>query len=119
MTRMSKLNSQVLAVLLVTLIAAISMAQQEDPLMLAPAARPAGCHQHGAKLPAPGPVSYRCCQSGHDSAILQTSLAAQLSSALLATSHAMPFPITIPTQVWVRRLKISSPDPPHLVPLRI
>ena len=41
-------------------------------MVMAPA-RPAACHQHEGALPSPQPVSYRCCQSGHDSAIVQSS----------------------------------------------
>lgn len=115
---MSKSSSKILAVWLLTLIATISVVGQEGHMMPAPV-RPAGCHQHGAKPPASVPVSYRCCQGGHDSAILQTSSAVQLSSNLLATSDAMPAPITMPIQVLVHGLKISSPDPPHVVPLRV
>jgi len=115
---MSKSGPKILAVLLLTLMAAISVAGQEGHMM-PPPVRPAGCHHHGATPPASAPVSYRCCQNGHDSAIVQSSLAAQLSSTLLATGDPMPFPNTLPTQVWVRGRKISSPDPPHLVPLRI
>ena len=115
---MSKSSSKILAVWLLALIATLSAAGQEDHMMPA-LARPAGCHQHGAKLPASVPVSYRCCQGGHDSAILQTSSAVQLSSNLLATGDAMPAPIIVPIQIWVHSPKISSPDPPHTIPLRV
>src|SRR5580765_3397927 len=115
---MSKSSSKILAVWLLTLIATISAAGQEDHMMMAPV-RPAGCHQHGAKAPASVPVSYRCCQGGHDSAILQTSSAAQLSSTPLATGDAIPAPIIVPIQLWVHRPKFSSPDPPHTIPLRV
>jgi hypothetical protein len=115
---MGKSSSKILAVLLVTLMAAISVAGREGHMMPA-AVRPAGCHQHGAKPPASVPVSYRCCQNGHDSAILQTSRAAQVSSTLLATGDVMPAPVTIAIQVWVQSLKILSPDPPHTIPLRV
>jgi hypothetical protein len=115
---MSKLNPKMLAVFLLTAMTALSVAGQGGSLMVVMSARPAGCHQPGAKPPASRPVSYRCCQSGHDSAILQTSFATQLSSALISTGDSIPAAITIPTQDSLQ-LIISSPDPPHTIPLRV
>jgi hypothetical protein len=87
-------------------------------MMAVVAARPAGCHQHGAKPPANTPVSYRCCQSGHDSAILQSSLATPLSE-VVSSGFSIPALITVSTQGCLHTLTISSPDPPHTIPLRV
>ena len=117
---MGKLSYQILAVLLLCLTATISLAGQEDPLMLAPAARHAGCHERGAKPPASVPVSYRCCQSGHNSVLLRTSLTTQLSSARpVSNRDLIPAPIEISTQTCLYSLTIFSPDPPHPPPLRV
>jgi hypothetical protein len=108
------------AMLLLTLTAAVSAAGQESTLMLPVPARSAVCHQHGAKPPAPTPVSYRCCQSGHDSAILQTPLTTRLSSAhRVSTGASISAPITVSTQSCLRSLTIASPDPPRTFPLRV
>src|SRR5713226_1783666 len=32
--------------------------------------RTAGCHEHRSPLPSPEPVSHKCCQIGHHTAIL-------------------------------------------------
>jgi hypothetical protein len=116
---MHKFGSKAFAVFLLTAMATVSMAGQEGTMMAVVPARPAGCHQHGAKPPASAPVSYRCCQSGHDSAILQTSLGTPLSSALVSTGVSMPALITVSIQSCLPSLMILSPDPPHSIPLRV
>ena len=117
MVKMHKFSSKVLAVLLLTAMATVPVAGQEGPFMMVVAARPAGCHQHGAKPPASAPVSYRCCQSGHDSAILQTLLTPRLSG--FSTGVSIPVPIPVATQRCLHRLMISSSDPPDTIPLRV
>jgi hypothetical protein len=116
MIEMHKFSYKVLAVLLLAAMATVVVAGQEGPLMVV-AARPAGCHQHGAKPPVSAPVSYRCCQSGHDSAILQTLLTPQLSG--FSTSVSIPVPIPVATQRCLHSLMISSSDPPDTIPLRV
>jgi hypothetical protein len=109
-----------MAMLLLTLTAAVSVAGQESTLMLPVSARPAICHRHGAKPSAPTPVSYRCCQSGHDSAILQTPLTTRLCSAhRVSTGASISAPISVSTQSRLQSLTISSPDPPRTIPLRV
>jgi hypothetical protein len=118
--RMNKLGSKMLAALLVTLMAAISLAEQESTLMVVVPGQPAGCHQHGATPPASTPVSYRCCQTGHDSAMPQSSFVTQLSlSQLVTTSASSNAPVAMPIQGSLKSLMISSPDPPHTIPLRV
>jgi hypothetical protein len=120
-TRMNA-GARGVAMLLLTLTAAVSVAGQESTLMLpVPApARSAVCHQHGAKPSAPTPVSYRCCQSGHDSAILQTPLTTRLSAAHgVSTGASISAPVTVSTQSRLQSLTIASPDPPRTFPLRV
>ena len=83
------------------------------------AAPAAGCHQHGAKAPARSPSSYRCCQIGHNQAVLQnpsvqTSLADPVWNASLKLA---------PVEASVHRdpgsATILSPDPPHMIPIRV
>src|SRR6266576_2054069 len=116
---MAKRYSKVFATLLLVLMATVSWAGQDSMAMTGPAAPPAGCHQHGAKPPASPPVSYRCCQSGHNSAVLQTSFTTLLYSALASTGVSIPAPITVSTQGCLHSLILSSPDPPHTIPLRV
>lgn len=113
------LNSKVLAVLLLTAMA-VSAAGQQGLTMAAMEARSAGCHHDGAKPPAPVPASYRCCQSGHDSAIVLTPLTTQRSSAQLAFAGALVSDsFTIPPQSSFPDLMIASPDPPRTILLRV
>src|ERR1700724_2149682 len=118
-TRMAKRYAKVFATLLLVLMAMVSLAGQDSMAMTGPAAPPAGCHQHGAKPPTSTPVSYRCCQSGHNSAILQTSLTTLLCSPLVSTGVSIPTPITVSTQGCLHSLILSSPDPPLTIPLRV
>jgi hypothetical protein len=108
-----------LAVLLLAAMIAIPLAGQDGSLMMEPA-RPAACHQHDGGAPASQPVSYRCCQSGHDSAILQDSPTSQLDSADLGTPFEWTDIFAPPSKVQiVRQVATSSADPPNLTPLRI
>jgi hypothetical protein len=117
---MSKRATKLMPIFLLTLMVAVSLAGQESTLMVAVAGPSAGCHQHGAKPPASTPASYRCCQTGHDSAILQNSFVTQLSlSRLVTTSGSSNAPSAMPIEGSLKSLMISSPDPPHTIPLRV
>jgi hypothetical protein len=118
-TRMNA-GARGVAMLLLTLTAAVSVAGRESTLMLPVPARPAVCHQHGAKPLAPKPVSYRCCQSGHDSAILQAPLTTRLSAAHgVSTGASISAPVRVSTQSRLQSLTVTSPDPPRTFPLRV
>ncbi len=116
---MAYLSTKLLAFLLLTTVAAVTLTGQDASLMIAAGAPSAGCHQHDP-APVPKPVSYRCCQSGHDSAILQSSLASRLDSAELPSTfearETRPIPVTY---LRLRDLTISSADPPDITPLRV
>ena len=116
---MPKSSPNWLAILLLAVMIVVPLAGQDVSAMMAPA-RPAVCHQHEGAPPLPQPVSYRCCQSGHDSAILQSAPASQLDSADLSapverTGIFVP-PAMLPI---VRQVPASSADPPGLTALRI
>lgn len=49
--------------------------------------KPAGCHEHGQKLPAPAPVTYQCCRVGHQFAAVREAV--ELRSAALQLSHVI------------------------------
>jgi hypothetical protein len=82
--------------------------------------QPAACHRHGTRIPGPQPVTYRCCQSGHDSAILQNSAVWQLDSfdftVFAERGHIL---VTVSRVPKHRDGPPSSSDPPDLTPLRI
>ena len=78
-----------------------------------------GCHQHDT-TPVPQPVSYRCCQSGHNSAILQNSMTSELGAlALVPAAQSKPNLPAAFAEHSLLNLTVSSPDPPDLIALRI
>jgi hypothetical protein len=111
--------SKWMAVTLLSVISAAATAGQDTALMNVTQPQPAGCH-HRDGAPASRPVSYRCCQSGHDSAILQSSLSSQLEFVDV-TSLADSSQNTTLTIVRrnLRKLALPSADPPGTTPLRI
>ena len=115
---MVKRSSKLLAVFLLLGMAAISLPGQETMLMQMPTAPAAGCHQHGAKPPARVPSSYRCCQLGHNSAVLQSSLTAQ-PSLVVVPGESGSSPIVISVRNDPGAAAVLSPDPPHTIPLRV
>ena len=58
------------------LLAALSslVAGQTFPAGEARHKPPAGCHEHSQKAPASAPVTYQCCTTGHNAAVLQPAL---------------------------------------------
>lgn len=114
---MKKPASNLLMLLLVTAIVTVALIRQELP-MPALHSRPAGCHQHGS-VPVPQPVSYGCCQAGHDFAILQFSLSWRPDSAG-PVSHMRLAQIPV-RNIFHKALHIaaSSVDPPDIAPLRV
>jgi hypothetical protein len=115
---MGKRCSQLLAIFLLIGVATVSSAGQPATMTSAVAVPPAGCHQHGAKPPASVPVSYRCCQGGHDSAILQT-FTTDAPAHMVSVGDSTPASVTSSPQICFESLMISSPDPPHNAPLRV
>jgi hypothetical protein len=116
---MPKRASNLLTMSLLTVMATTSLAGHGTSSMLAVHERPAACHQHGT-APVPQPVSYRCCQNGHDSAVLQVSFTSQPDSADM-TSPVELSEALVPeaTHQNLRYLATSSADPPNAAPLRI
>ena len=81
--------------------------------------RPAGCHEDAGKVPAPGPASHRCCQGGHDLAILQQSSTLSSPLQLSAQVDFMPHSVAAAEPGDFLNLVIVSGDPPILSPLRV
>jgi hypothetical protein len=87
--------------------------------------RPAVCHAHGSKSlplsPLPAPVSYQCCLTGHDAAVVPASTSPQ------PPAQCQRAPVTLQiesalTAYFLGDLEVSmllSGDPPGTTPLRI
>jgi hypothetical protein len=99
-------------------------------MMVVPAARitalsggshlhPAVCHHHGPKAPAPMPVNFSCCLSGHNSAIVPAHFSIQSGATTLAL--ILPDGSLFVTASGTNLLDLicSSGDPPGNFPLRI
>ena len=80
--------------------------------------RPGGCHERGHKNPVPSPVSYVCCLSGHDMAILPSWLVLPSLQATTATP-VVEMVAKVSLIPVLASLKISSVDPPRALPLRV
>jgi len=84
-----------------------------------PHEKPAGCHQHGNKVPERVPADYRCCVAGHGSAIVRPSCA---SPPACQGMLVLPFATLFPAEIWagftasqrVRKTATSS-----VAPLRV
>ena len=79
---------------------------------------PGGCHEQGRKNPVQSPVSYVCCLSGHDPAILPSSL---LLPSLQTTTvtPVLELLVHVSSVPVLESLRVSSGDPPRVLPLRV
>ncbi len=84
--------------------------------------RPASCHEDAQRVPAPEPISHRCCQIGHQPAILHASSS---DSQRVASSHPACTGSMSTQTLNVAAVEsfpnplIPTGDPPTLAPLRI
>lgn len=93
----------------------------------------AGCHVRGAATlpdsrlphsprpgsPRPAPVSYQCCLTGHDVAVVQTSFSPQPSAGYTRVTVQIEPALTIGLLNLVEVSVVLSADPPGATPLRI
>lgn len=115
---MAKRSSKLLAVFLLLGLAAVSLLRQETSLMHAQTIAAAACNHHGTKAPTRTPSNYRCCQLGHNSAVLQSWLPWQPSLIVVADDSGSA-PSVFSGQNNSGNAAASSPDPPHNIPLRL
>ncbi len=92
--------------------------------------RPAGCHAHGGQSlplsplphsPLPAPVSYQCCLTGHDAAVVSASTSPQPPAQCQYAQVTLQIQSAL-TAYFLGGLEISmllSADPPGTNPLRI
>ena len=65
--------NKIVVLIAMTAAGASALGAQSLLFQSPPVERPLGCHEHGGKTPAPRPVSYQCCMTGHDTAVPQAS----------------------------------------------
>jgi hypothetical protein len=114
--------SKTLAVLLLGALTAGSAATQLFPAISAPRERPTSCHEDGRKVPAPQPASHRCCQIGHQPAILQQAFSTdsgRLPARILPRMEIVEPALAMIALDIIPNLLIPTGDPPGLAPLRI
>lgn len=101
------------------LVVAVTSSTTAGALIVNHTAPPAGCHEHGKKIPPPQHADYACCVAGHSAAVVQAS---DVQRAPLQVSFS-----TIPTVVLQAVPSYnnetvstaSSASPPILISLRI
>jgi hypothetical protein len=113
-----RISQKVFAILLLGVVnATLSGA---TPMAPDPGHRPAGCHEHGQPVPSPAPVSHKCCEAGHRTAIVQETTPLRPSLAYVSFVADSP-ELLIAPHAFLRpsNLLISSSFEPLLCSLRI
>ncbi len=82
--------------------------------------KPASCHEHGQKAPAPGPATYQCCRGGHQFAVVRE--ATNLRLPVVSSSRLVE--LVVPASADFNRGRPSNPrmvasGPPAATSLRI
>jgi hypothetical protein len=116
---MRHFSFKALMVLLMSAVLATPLATPGLQISASSKDRPAGCHEHGPRVPAPVPISHQCCQNTHDAAMLMPSSTpgpSQEVSALIQFSQGAVVPVAFDN---LPNLAIVSGDPPNLSPLRV
>ena len=102
----------------VLLMAAVSPVAPAYGWVQTPQPRPAGCHEHGRKLPAPGPVTYECCRAGHQFAAVREAV--ELRSAALQLSHEIELAVPwLPERACPAQSRPPAFGSPGMTSLRI
>ena len=111
-----------LVVFLMAAVLAAPVAAQGWSASSGAKARLAGCHDDRPMVPmvpAPGPGSHQCCQSGHDLAFLLASSSPEMSLEVSALIRLPRSAVTLAMLLSLPNLAIVSGDPPILSPLRV
>jgi len=134
-----KRGSKILGLLLITALVTaalpagsleVAAADHESAPSAALGERPAGCHVHGGKSPShsplpypplPAPVSYKCCLTGHDAAVVPAS--PSLRPPVQYQWTGVTLPIESALEAYFSRglevLMVLSAGPPGTTPLRV
>jgi hypothetical protein len=130
-----KCGREILGLLLIAALAMATLAtgalaevdHASSPLAT-PAQPIAGCHAHGGTTlpdsrhshsPRPTPVSYQCCLTGHDAAVLQTSHSPQPSAQCSFATLQVETALMAYSLGGLDFLMVLSANPPGSTPLRI
>ena len=87
--------------------------------------RPAGCHAHrGQSLPLsplPAPVSYKCCLTGHDAAVVPATTSPQPPAQCQYAQVTLQIESAVTTYFFggLEVSMVPSAEPPGTTPLRI
>src|SRR5258708_27670076 len=108
----------------------VAAADHESAPSAALGERPAGCHVDGGKSsshsplpypPLPAPVSYKCCLTGHDAAVVPAS--PSLRPPVQYQWTGVTLPIESALEAYFSRglevLMVFSAGPPGTTPLRV
>jgi hypothetical protein len=133
---MGKVRLSARAIVLLAGMASSLLASRESVSMVATAPHSDGCHQsseHGDKdhsqpartdvqrrpaAPASRQPNYPCCQIGHNSVALQSSITAATSNDVVHRAH-LALDLADRVRKLPRTPPISFSDPPNTLPLRI
>jgi hypothetical protein len=111
-------SSSLIAFLLIAAMGVTSLPAQSLNVAAQAMERPSGCHGHGHKAPAPKPASYKCCLSGHNIAIPQSSASTQPASTSAFLEMPVASSIAAPVRALAGTASFASSGPPGS-PLRI
>ncbi|HEY6302318.1 MAG TPA: hypothetical protein VIX14_04570 [Terriglobales bacterium] len=113
---------------LVMATGAVTEADHASSPLATHAPRPVACHVHGGEplldshLPhsrRPAPVSYQCCLTGHEAAVVQASYSPQPSFQCSCSIRLIESAPTACCLEGLEILMVLSADPPGTTPLRI
>lgn len=132
-----KFGSKILGLLLIAALVTATLVTRSFAVTVAdhaPSAavdeRLAGCHAHSGqsvpvsplpRSPQPAPVSYQCCLTGHDAAVVPASASPQPPAQWQYTQVALQIQSAL-TAYFLGGLEVPillSADPPGTTPLRI
>ena len=112
--------SPLIAVLLLAIVAATALSGQVIHTAQPAHPGPAPCHGRSPALPSPQPVHYQCCRTGHDSALLQSSIFPRPSWTNLYHGSEIACGSSLPIlHHTLLILSAPSSSPPRTVSLRI
>jgi hypothetical protein len=109
---------QLVALLLIAVASVSALGAHFLPLQSQPLERPAGCHEHGSKVPAQIPSSSQCCLIGHNTAVSQTTDSPEPISNHVQHEKVVEV-LAMPLVSGSETLFLSYGDPPGLTALRI
>jgi hypothetical protein len=110
----------VVVLLLGIMLATPSLGTMAFGVTAAPHAVPAGCHSDGTRVPAPTPVNYKCCATGHHDAIPCVWFSVSTPFSFLCWANQAQQALRVNTGTSSRQTLVSfSPGAPGSSFLRI